>query len=172
MLRNTFGPTDGGRILSTVSTEATSPFELSVARGDCSFRAVGSLEAVNEAYAKFEELLGEAPSRPAPANGHERQNGTTKTNGSGKRSLQQLVKEQGFQRNPQIAAAIVTWAHDHDGRKSLTAPETKKLWKATPIKPPGNVNRDLDSAVKQGWLDKDGRDYAPNEYGRAELGLA
>lgn len=147
-------------------------FELSVALGDSSFRAAGSPGLVTEAFEEFQKLLQQSSARPpASVAGN-----TTapKSNGgsSGKVSLPQLIKERGFKKNAEIAAAIVIWASDHDGKPSLTAPEIRTLWKGTPIKPPGNVNRDVETAAKQGWLEKNGRGYAPSAYGRAELGLS
>jgi hypothetical protein len=59
----------------------------------------------------------------------------------------------------QTGTAIVAWSAQYADKEKLTPAEVQTLWKQTRYKVPsnlGNLTRDLNKAVKQGLLRKEG----------------
>jgi hypothetical protein len=64
-----------------------------------------------------------------------------------------------FKGGAQTGAAIVAWSAQHADKDKLTPAEVQVLWRQTKYKVPsnlGNLTRDLNQAVKQGLLRKEG----------------
>jgi hypothetical protein len=153
-------------------------FELRMTLGNASFEASGPVDAVMTAFEEFKGLLGTKP--PAPENvptQHEPPAGngssTPTTTATTELPLAQFVGRDEIKSNAQIATAIVAWAADREDKVSLTASEIRDRWRQkTSIKLPQNLPRDIKSAVRKGWLEKDGDAFSASGYGRREIGLA
>lgn len=139
-----------------------SSFTLSVALGEHSFSASGKPDLVLKAFEDFKVLAGRGD-----APGAAEQKGTT----AGKAKPPKVPKSPGNMTLPaflarltlkgaaQIGTAIVVWSVQYNDKDKLTPAEVEALWKRTKYKLPsnrGNLTRDLNSAVKQGLLRKEG----------------
>jgi hypothetical protein len=74
--------------------------------------------------------------------------------------------------NPQIGAAIVLWAKRWRGLEELEPNQVKEFWRNTKHKVPGNVPRELGTAVKEGWLSRAGTGrYRITGHGESFIGV-
>lgn len=149
--------------------EDSNRFELRIALGDASFEATGSATQVMAALKQFRELA-EPPTGDAPPTVTTRKTPSGAATKSGT-VLPVFLQSLGLTKNPEVATAIVAWSEMHDNKPSLTAPAIRKLWLGTPIKKPGNVNRDAETAVKAGLLSREGNAYSVTGFGKQQLKL-
>lgn len=141
---------------------SASSFTLSVTLGEHSFSASGKPALVLKAFEDFKVLTGRGD-----AHGAAEQKGTT----AGRAKAQKAPKSPGNMTLPaflarltlkggaQIGTAIVAWSVQHTDKDKLTPAEVQTLWKQTKYKLPstrGNLTRDLNKAVKEGLLRKEG----------------
>lgn len=141
---------------------SASSFALSVTLGEHSFSASGKPDLVLKAFEDFKVLTGRGD-----APGAAEQKGTS----AGKVKPPKVPKSPGNMTLPaflarltlkggaQTGAAIVVWSAQHADKTKLAPPEVQALWKQTKYKLPsslGNLTRDLNKAVKQGLLRKEG----------------
>lgn len=68
--------------------------------------------------------------------------------------------------NPERAVAILVWAEKAEGIQEFTFSQIKELWDMSGYKIPGNLARDLASAMKKGWINRKGNIYTVTTYGR------
>lgn len=138
-------------------------FTLSVALGEHSFSASGKPALVLKAFEDFKVLAGREDAHDVAG-----QKGIT----TGKAKAPKVPKSPGTMTLPaflarlkklkggaQVGTAIVVWSAQHNDKAKLTSAEVQALWKQTKYKLPsslGNVTRDLNKAVKQGSLRKEG----------------
>jgi hypothetical protein len=135
---------------------------LSVTVGEDSFSASGKHELVLKAFEDFKALTGQGDAPDAAE-----QKGTTRRNAkppkapkpSGNMTLPAFLARLTIKGGAQTGAAIVAWSAQHTDKDKLTPAEVQTLWKQTKYKVPsnlGNLTRDLNKAVKQGLLRKEG----------------
>jgi len=133
-----------------------------VTLGEHSFSASGKPDLVLKAFEDFKALTGRSDTPDAA----EQKGGT-----GGKVKPQKVPKSPGNLTLPaflgrltlkggvQIGTAIVVWSAQHTDKDKLSSTEVQALWKQTKYKLPsnlGNLTRDLNKAVKQGLLRKEG----------------
>jgi hypothetical protein len=141
---------------------SASSFTLSVTLGEYAFSASGKPDRVLKAFEDFKVLTGWGDAPDAAD-----QKGTT----TGKAKRPKVPKSPGNMTLPaflarltlkggvQVGTAIVVWSAQHTDKNKLTPAEIQALWKQTKYKLPsnrGNLSRDLNKAVKQGLLRKEG----------------
>ena len=80
-----------------------------------------------------------------------------------------LSEREHLKTNPEIATAIVYWAAARGDEEGLTSADVERHWKQTRLKAPSNLSRDLSNAVKNGWLEKEGRVFRATGYGKATI---
>jgi hypothetical protein len=138
-------------------------FVLSVTLGEHSFSASGKPDLVLKAFEDFKALTRKGDAYDAAV-----QKGTA----AGKAKPPKAPKSPSNMTLPaflarltlkggaQIGTAIVVWSAQHTDKNKLTPAEVQALWKQTKYKLPsnlGNLTRDLNKAVKQGLLRKEGQ---------------
>jgi hypothetical protein len=137
-------------------------FTLSVTLGDDSFSASGKHDLVLKAFEDFKALSGQG-GVPHEAE----QTGTTRRTAKppkapkppGGMTLPAFLARLTIKGGPRTGTAIVAWSAQHTAKDKLTPADVEALWKQTKYKLPsthGNLTRDLNRAVKQGWLRKEG----------------
>jgi hypothetical protein len=154
-------------------------FELNIAIGSATFNAVGDAERVMAALEEFAELMQKVPDLGGGADGGDHSEEApppAEQTGGGSSVGQKMVlplflREKNPSGNPMVATAIVAWAEVHDGKAGLTAPQARALWRGTSLRAPGNLNRDMEMAVRQGLLHKEGNSYSVTGHGKEKLGL-
>lgn len=153
-----------------------SQLDLSITVGGASFSGAGDPERVMAALERFSELVTSVGGVDVDVAPEPRQEPPGRDKAKGNSSAKKAVlpiflQERNPKGNPQIATAIVAWAELHDGKARLAAPRVRELWRKTTFRAPGNVNRDLEKAVQQGYLHRDGSEYSATGYGKTTLGL-
>jgi hypothetical protein len=133
------------------------PFEFTASFDGLSFSASGDKASVFKAWNEFLEnaVIRERSSVTTPTG----RNADSKLaqQRSGIEPLTVFLERAGkTDSNPKIATVIVLWAKRHEQREQIGPNEVKELWRRTKYKVPGNVPRELASAVKEGWLDRAG----------------
>lgn len=139
-----------------------SPFTLSVTLGEHSFSASGKPALVLKAFEDFKVLTGRGDTH-----GVAEQKGTTvgkakppkPPKSPGNMTLPAFLARLTLKGGAQIGTAIVAWSVQHTDKDKLTPAEVQTLWKQTKYKLPstrGNLTRDLNKAVKEGLLRKEG----------------
>lgn|GEM_PF-5967787 len=157
--------------------ESTEQLDLTITLGAASFAGTGPAEQVMAALERFSDLIasadidvldeppaGEAQGEPAadvePAPPGE------------KEVLPVFLKGRTLKGNIETAAAIVAWAQKHDGKADGIKPaDVATYWRGTNIKEPGNLRRDLRSAVKAGLLHSSNGQYTVTGFGKKTIGL-
>jgi hypothetical protein len=144
-----------------MSTSASS-FALSVTLGEHSFSASGKSDLVLKAFEDFKVLTGRGDAPDAGG-----QKGATASKAKppkvpkspGNMTLPAFLARLTLKGGVQIGTAIVVWSAQHNDKNKLSSTEVQALWKQTKYKLPsnlGNLTRDLNKAVKQGLLRKEG----------------
>jgi len=134
-----------------------------VTLGEHSFSASGKPALVLKAFEDFKVLTGRGD-----APGAAEQKGTT-TGGKAKApkalkapanmTLPAFLARLTLKGGAQVGTAIVAWSAQHTDKDKLTPAEVQTLWKQTKYKLPstrGNLTRDLNKAVKEGLLRREG----------------
>lgn len=141
---------------------SASSFTLSVTFGEHSFSASGKPNLVLKAFEDFKALTGHGDS-PVTAGQKGAASGKTKSpkvsKSPGNMTLPAFLARLSLKGGAQIGTAIVVWSAQHTDKSKLTPAEVEALWKQTKYKLPsnrGNLARDLNKAVKQGLLRKEG----------------
>ncbi|MGE5282228.1 MAG: hypothetical protein ACM3N0_07905 [Chloroflexota bacterium] len=141
---------------------SASSFTLSVTLGEHSFSASGKSNLVFKAFEDFKVLAGQGD---APDDAERKGATAGKTKPSkvpkppGNMTLPAFLARLTLKGGAQIGTAIVVWSAQHSDKNKLTPAEIQALWKQTKYKLPsnrGNLSRDLNKAVKQGLLRKEG----------------
>ncbi len=154
-----------------------SELEINIALGSASFGASGKAPIVMDALGRFAELVssrndsddltddqgveeGEPPAKVTPAKEGR------------KEPLPVFLKACKTSGNAQIATAIVAWAQKFKGKDSgLKRGEVADHWRQTKLKEPGNLGRDLGTAIKSGLLHRDGGYYTVTGFGLETIGV-
>jgi hypothetical protein len=148
-----------------MSNGSKSELRFAVALGDLSFSAEGDRDAV---FAAWKEFLANAAVRtksagsaapPATANTPPSPAGNSRgvQTDSTEEPLNLFLERTGrSSSNPQIATAIVLWAKRTKRLDEIEPSDVKEFWRDTKHKVPGNVPRELATAVKEGWLTRAG----------------
>lgn len=139
-----------------------SSFTLSVTLGEHSFSASGKHDLVLKAFEEFKALTGHGEAshsaeRKGAAVGKGKPSKAPKAPGG--MTLPAFLARLTLKGGAQTGTAIVAWSAQHTDNDKLTPAEVQTLWKQTKYKVPsslGNVTRDLNNAVKQGLLRKEG----------------
>jgi hypothetical protein len=141
---------------------SASGFTLSVTLSEDSFSATGKHDLVLKAFEDFKALTGQSDA-PDAAAGKGAVRSKTKApkapKPSGNMTLPAFLARLTMKGGAQTGAAIVAWSAQHANKDKLTPGEVQSLWKQTKYKVPsnlGNLTRDLNKAVKQGLLRKEG----------------
>jgi hypothetical protein len=137
-------------------------FALSVTLGDDSFSASGKHDLVLKAFEDFKALtvqgdVPDAASQKGAAAGKAKPPKAPKSPGN--MTLPAFLARLTFKGGAHTGAAIVAWSAQHSDKDKLTPAEVQALWRQTKYKVPsnlGNLARDLNKAVKQGLLRKEG----------------
>lgn len=141
---------------------SASSFTLSVTLGEHSFSASGKPDLVLKAFEDFKVLAGRADA-PNAAQQKGAPGGKAKPpkapKSPGNMTLPAFLARLTLKGGAQIGTAIVVWSAQHTDKSKLTPAEVEALWKQTKFKLPSsrsNLSRDLNKAVKQGLLRKEG----------------
>jgi hypothetical protein len=140
---------------------SASSFTLSVTLGEDSFSASGKHDLVLRAFEDFKMLTGQsgAPDAPEQTGTARRKARPKASRAAGDLTLPAFLGRLTIKGGTQTGAAIVAWSAQHTDKEKLTPAEVQTLWKQTRYKLPsnlGNLTRDLNKAVKQGLLRKEG----------------
>jgi hypothetical protein len=150
--------------------------DLSITLGGTSFQASGPAAVVMKALEEFKGMASLAPVEEGEPEARTPGNGTASAkpqkSSVSKVPLPQFLASDQIKGNPKIATAIVAWAAAHENKASLTIGDIRQYWKKTTVKAPSNLPRDLTSAEKNGWLDREGKSFSVNGYGRKAIGLS
>lgn len=161
--------------------------DLSVTVGGASFTGTGPAERVMAALERFSTLVGNHGATPPPARtvsavdddataeGAEESEAAAPPQRESPASqvpLPKFLERDTIKNNSQIATAIVVWAADHDGKTSVTNTDINNYWKGTRLRAPANLARDIQNAVRSGWLNREGKSFAATGYGREAIGLS
>lgn len=138
-----------------------SSFALSVTIGDDSFSASGNHDLVLKAFEDFKVLTGQSgtPDAPEQKAASRPKAKLRASKAGGDMTLPAFLARLTIKGGAQTGAAIVAWSAHHADNDKLTPTEVQALWKQTKYKVPsslGNLTRDLNNAVKQGLLRKEG----------------
>jgi hypothetical protein len=165
-----------------------SSFTLSVTLGNDSFSASGKPDLVQEAFEDFKALVthggsgaATSPRRKAPGAPKTRRRARRTDNDGPSGSLphsdempvQLFLAGLKLKGNSKIGTAILVWAAKHTDTPRLTPLQIHELWEQTEFKPPSpasNTVRDLEPAVKKGWIKREGRG-AGQTYSAPAFGL-
>jgi hypothetical protein len=144
---------------------SASSFTLSVTIGEHSFSASGKHDLVLKAFEDFKALTALTGQGDVPDATEQKGTAAVKAKpskapkSSGNMTLPAFLARLTLKGGAQIGAAIVAWSAQHNEKDKLTPTEVQALWKQTKYKVPsnlGNLARDLNKAVKQGLLRKEG----------------
>jgi len=139
-----------------------SSFTLSVTLGEHSFSASGKHDLVLKAFEDFKVLTGQDD---VPDAAEQKRTAVSKAKPSkvakpsGNMTLPAFLARLTLKGGAQTGTAMVAWSAQHTDKDKLTPAEVQVLWKQTKYKLPsnlGNLTRDLNQAVKQGLLRKEG----------------
>ena len=141
---------------------SASSFTLSVTLGEHSFSASGKSDLVLKAFEDFKALTGrddvvDAAEQKSTAVGKAKPQKVPKSPGN--LTLPAFLARLTLKGGVQIGTAIVVWSAQHNDKNKLSSTEVRALWKQTKYKLPsnlGNLTRDLNKAVKQGLLRREG----------------
>ncbi len=141
---------------------SASSFTLAVTVGEHSFSASGKHDLVLKAFEDFKALTGQgdvpdASGQKGTAVGKAKPPKAPKSPDN--MTLPAFLARLTLKGGTQTGAAIVAWSAQHTDKDKLAPPEVQALWKQTKYKVPsslGNLTRDLNKAVKQGLLRKEG----------------
>lgn len=150
--------------------------DLSVTVGGASFTGAGAPEHVMTALEKFTELVASTdPDLVQESTGDEGQPAAEvkpATPGE-KEPLPVFLKSRTLKGNAEAATAIVAWAQKHDGKTDgLKRADIATYWRGTNLKEPGNLGRDLGSAIRAGLLHRESGRYTVTGFGKKSIGLA
>ena len=141
---------------------SASSFTLSVTHGEHSFSASGKPDLVLKTFEDFKVLAGwgdapDAAKQKGASAGKAKPPKVPKSPGN--MTLPAFLARLTLKGGAQIGTAIVAWSAQHNDKSKLTPADVQALWKQTKYKLPsnrGNLARDLNKAVKQGLLRKEG----------------
>jgi hypothetical protein len=160
--------------------EAQGGFKLEVTlHGRGSFAASGDGDLVLRAFEQFrEEVQGPATSSPEPAanttKGTEADEpapaagaaASAPKPGAPSVPLPVFLREKAPKNNAEAVAVIAVHTKQSQGTEEFTNKSMGELWRGSGRKAAGNLARDIDTAVKSGWLHRQGRGtVVTTEYG-------
>jgi hypothetical protein len=155
---------------------ATGSFALDVRFGEDSFSASGKPDLVLKAYEDFKALTGHGGDHPPPIVAAKRAARSTQTNTHDEVLLQEFLTTLNLKGNGQVGAAILAWSAQYGEKEKLTVLELHELWEQTEHRAPSpasNIPRDLASAIKKGWVKKEGKGqgqtFHAQAYGQKEV---
>jgi hypothetical protein len=142
---------------------ATQSLRFEVSFDELSFIADGDRDSVFTAWKEFLQHVAANRSTKPLASSSASLKATTQTPASttsaqsDEEPLNLFLERTGrTDSNPQIGTAIVLWAKRCRGLEELEPNQVKEFWRNTKHKVPGNVPRELGTAVKEGWLSRAG----------------
>jgi hypothetical protein len=157
--------------------DTSNRLEISIGLGPATFSAAGEASVVMDALEKFTSLAQGAEltlDEPEAAGGSEGEPAapvkpaTTQE----KQVLPEFLSGRSLKGNAEVATAIVAWAQKYDGKPmGLRRSEIAGNWRNTRVKEPGNLGRDLGTAIKAGLLHREGGQYTVTGFGKTTIGL-
>jgi hypothetical protein len=163
--------------------EPSAPFRLEVTlQGRGSFSASGNGELVLRAFDQFREevkasatsssdVSADTTAAPDDTVADTVSNGATTTPAGASRTapgvpLPVYVREKAPKNNAEAVAVIAVHSKQYRGTEEFTNKSMGDLWRGSGRKAAGNLARDIDTAVKSGWLHRQGRGaFVTTEYG-------
>lgn len=158
-------------------TRASSPRDVSVEmtfEGRGSFSASGPDDLVFRALAEFRDEIKAAPAAPPPrASASPGKPSAAQAEPEPKATddsmppLKPFYERKKPKNNAEAVAVFTVWAKKKNGTDTFTPAAINDLWRTTSRKTPGsNLNRDINNAAKEGWLDSAGKgQYKVTGYG-------
>lgn len=159
-------------------TETSAALTLDVTLGKAMFSASGGSEHVLQAFSDFQALVSLPPAAlassvdesteetstpsqavaPTPAS-------ATEPDQEERIPLPVFLSSKVTKGNNMIALGIGVWAKRYDDVDAVDAETAKNYWRASGMKVPGNISRDLGTATTAGWFEKRGRAFFVTSYG-------
>jgi hypothetical protein len=162
----------------TEPLQATQSLRFEVSFDDLSFIADGDRDSVFTAWKEFLQHIAANRRTKLLASPSTSLKATTQTpastpSQSDEEPLNLFLERTGRTvSNPQIGTAIVLWAKRWRGLEELEPNQVKDFWRNTKHKVPGNVPRELGTAVKEGWLSRAGAGrYRITGHGESFIGV-
>ena len=161
----------------TAMADESEHLDLSVTVGGASFTGAGPAGRVMEALEKFAELVASADldtlAEPSGVEEGAPAADVTPAAPDEKEPLPVFLRSRTLKVNPETAAAIVAWAQKHDGKtQGIRLSEIAAYWRGTTEKEPGNLGRDLGTAIKTGLLHRENGQYTVTGFGKRSIGLS
>lgn len=160
-------------------TAARGPRDVSIEitlEGRGSFSASGPDDLVFKALGEFREEVGTAAEsaptpprheRPAGGDGETKKETRADTGKTNVGPLAPFMKGKAPKTNAEAVAIMTVWDHLTNATTEWSVDSIAALWRNASRPKAGNLGRDIDTAVKSGWLDRPSKGkYVWNQFGQ------